>query len=188
MVPEYEVVADPVAHFEQDYIDAQPLEARALGCDADYNAWTDGKANPKPDMNMPMRTASGHTHFGWTEAAEGNDHLGMCCAFVKQLDYYLGLPSLLFDNDNQRREMYGKAGAFRPKEYGLEYRVLSNRWLADNDLIRWVYRASQACFVSMGGEQLFNKYGDIQEIINTSNKDAAMGIIQAEGLLLPEGL
>ena len=28
--------------------------------------------------------------------------------------------------------MYGKAGAFRPKPYGMEYRVLSNFWLTSD--------------------------------------------------------
>ncbi len=46
---------------------------------------------------------------------------------IKMLDLYLGLPSVLFDRDDTsilRRTLYGKAGEFRPTEYGIEYRVL----------------------------------------------------------------
>src|SRR3546814_7881426 len=36
--------------------------------------------------------------------------------------------------------MYGAAGAFRTKPYGVEYRVLSNAWLKDSNLMSWVYK------------------------------------------------
>lgn len=184
MVPDVEVVADPVAHFSTDYMEEQPEEALILGCDPDFNAWS-GAENTPPDNKKPMRTAAGHVHIGWTDEASGEEHLGMCTALVKQLDFYLGLPSLLFDNDNERREMYGKAGAYRPKSYGVEYRVLSNRWLATDNLMRWVHRATTNCVASMTGQQLADKYGDIQHIINNSDTGAARDIIQAEGLLVP---
>jgi hypothetical protein len=51
-----------------------------------------------------------------------------------------------------RRELYGKAGAFRPKPYGVEYRVLSNRWLNSEALIRWVYNQSQLGMARRGLE------------------------------------
>ena len=186
MVPDYEVVATPVAHFTPEYIEEQPWEAKQLGCEPDYNAWT-GSENEKPDMKKPWRTASGHVHMGWTDTVIDEAHLGMCSAFIKQSDFILGLPSLLYDGDVERREMYGKAGAFRPKTYGAEYRVLSNRWLSDPALIRWVYRASLNTFTSMGC-QLVEKYGDIQDIINNSDVDAAWRIIKAEGILVPAGV
>jgi len=40
MVPDYEVVTDPVATFTQEYLDEQPPEALELGCDPDYNGWS----------------------------------------------------------------------------------------------------------------------------------------------------
>lgn len=182
MVPEYEVVASPVAHFDADYMRQQPDAALELGCDPDYNAWT-GLANIKPDGNRPMRTASGHVHIGWTENEDINrqDHVGACHMIVKQLDFYLGLPSLMYDGDVLRREMYGKAGCYRPKSYGVEYRTMSNAWLKSEKLMRWVFRNTVAGTKSvMNGSALWEKYGDIQEIINTSNKKEAMKIIKAE--------
>lgn len=185
MVPDYEVVADPVARFTKEYMDAQPEESLELGCNDDWNAWS-GEVNEVPDQENSFRTGAGHVHLGWTEGADGEAHLGMCTEFVKQSDFYLGLPSVLYDDDTARREMYGKAGAFRPKSYGVEYRVLSNKWLVNEQLTRWVFKASQNCFDSMRGEKLYEKYGDIQEVINTSNKTRALEIIRAENLLLPE--
>ncbi len=41
----------------------------------------------------------------------------------------------MYDKDTERRGMYGKAGAFRPKPYGVEYRTLSNAWLSNDERI-----------------------------------------------------
>lgn len=186
MVPQYEVVACPVAEFTPEYMAKQPQEALELGCDPDYNAWT-GDINPRPNGNRPMRTASGHVHIGWSNG-EVNDinHLGRCNAVCRQLDFYLGLPSLIYDDDTRRREMYGKAGACRYKSYGVEYRTLSNAWLNSKDRIAWVFRAAQKGVLQlMEGNALADKYGDIQQIINTSDVKKAMKIIRAEKLEVP---
>lgn len=184
MVPTYEVVAVPCAHFDAKYLKSQPKEALELGCDPDYNAWT-GLANDRPDGDRPMRTASGHVHIGWTDGQNKDDpdHVNQARMACQQLDFYLGLPSLMYDADKLRREMYGKAGAMRIKPYGAEYRTLSNAWLNSEKLMRWVYRASvKGMQELMGGNCLAEKYGDIQEIINTSNVKAAKEIINNEKL------
>lgn len=184
MVPGYEVVATPVADFSLEYLKQQPKEALELGCDPDYNAWT-GKANPRPNGDRPMRTASGHVHIGWDNGADPQDqnHIARCDMVVKQLDFFLGLPSLFYDKEVRRREMYGKAGACRYKSYGVEYRTLSNAWLHNRERMAWVYRATVAGVRSvMDGRLLFEKYGDIQDIINTSDVKKAKAIIKAEKL------
>ena len=184
MVPEYEVIATPVAHFDAAYLKAQPEEAKELGCDPDYNAWTGG-ANPRPDGDRPMRTASGHVHVGWTKDEDIRDgsHIERCNMVVKNLDFYLGLASLEYDQEVERREMYGKGGACRYKPYGVEYRTLSNAWLRSEALMRWVYRATLAGVnATMEGNLLYEKYGDIQAIINNSDLKAARKIIKAEKL------
>jgi len=58
---------------------------------------------------------------------------------TKTLDVYLGAVSLLWDQEDRRRELYGAAGAFRPKPYGMEYRVLSNKWISSPILRKLVY-------------------------------------------------
>lgn len=184
MVPDYEVVAVPVAHFDADYISSQPAKALELGCDPDYNAWSGG-VNIKPDANRPMRTASGHVHIGWTNGVDIHDanHIAQCNAALRQMDFYLGLPSLAYDADQERREMYGKAGCGRYKPYGTEYRTLSNAWLKSENLMRWVYRNTVKGMTElMNGNILADKYGDIQDIINNGDKKAAEKIIKAEGI------
>lgn len=184
MVPGYEVVAVPVADFDADYLKAQPKEALELGCDPDFNAWTN-TVNPRPDGDRPMRTASGHVHVGWTngESPKDANHVERCNMLIQQLDFYLGLPSLMYDKDERRRSMYGRAGACRYKSYGVEYRTLSNAWLSSKERMAWVFRATQkAVQEAMNGNLLVEKFGDIQSIINTSDVKEAKKIIKAARL------
>lgn len=174
MVPGYNVVAEPVARFEANYFKFEvPSHAQELGCNPDFNGWTQD-TNPQPDpAGEPFRTASGHLHIGWTDGkdVEDKDHFLYCCKIARQLDYYLGIHSLLWDSDGTRRQLYGKAGAFRPKSYGLEYRVLSNRWLDSDLLMRWVYNTLQVAmsdaFSGMWAEE---KYGNLAQQIIDNNK------------------
>lgn len=190
MVPDCELDVSPVAHFGKELIDEQPLEARRLGCEPDLNAYT-GQFNTSPDQDAPFRTAAGHVHVGWTEGkGSGGAHKEMCTALARQLDLYLGLPSLLFDKDTERRELYGKAGAFRVKPYGMEYRTLSNKWVDSPELAGWVYRASYKALEDLvGGKNIAYKYGEeIATVINTSNVERALEIIEIENLEIPNVL
>jgi len=126
------------AEFGSKYIEDQPFQARDLGCEPDYSAYTKD-VNPKPNVDVGFRTAAGHVHIGWTEGAAGEFHDELCMQIVKWMDIYLGLPSVLMDSDVKRRSLYGKAGAYRPKSYGVEYRVVSNFWLSDDKYMEFVY-------------------------------------------------
>lgn len=177
MIPGYEIFVEPVADFGLAYIKSQPKEASELGCSPDFNAYTK-QANPRPDADTPFRTASGHVHIGWTKEAvdiENEGHLEACRALTKALDLYLGVPSLFWDTDDRRRSLYGAAGAFRPKPYGMEYRVLSNKWITSPILRSLVYHntmdAIKATFDNPKvGETKF--YGlTPREIIQKSSSD-----------------
>lgn len=190
MIP-HELFISPVAHFGYDMLKAQPAEALELGCDPDYNGWT-GDANPRPDGDRPFRTASGHVHVGW---AEGRNTLSgrsfdEAAAVARQLDFYLGIPSLFVDSDNTRRELYGKAGAFRNKPYGMEYRVLSNFWINSKELMGWVFRATKQAVTDMFiyHSYLPMQHGDIQHVINTSDLEAAHVICKQYGLEVPHAV
>lgn len=182
MVPGYEVVISPVAHFTDEVMKAQPPEALELGCDPDYNAWS-LLPNVKPNADRPMRTASGHVHIGWTNGQDvtQGDAINNAAAAARQMDFFLGLPSLFYDDDQLRREMYGKGGCMRVKPYGVEYRTLSNAWLKSRSLMTWVFNNVQAGMNQLvSGNDLSVKYGNVENIINTGDKKAAMKILKAE--------
>lgn len=147
MVGENSLSPVPTAHFGAELIASQPEEARILGCEPDFNAYT-GRENPKPDAETPFRTGAGHIHIGFTNVNDPRSasHMQDCRLLAAVMDNVLAVPSILFDDDNQRRTLYGKAGAFRPKTYGMEYRTLSNKWLSDPKLIDWVFKSTVLAF------------------------------------------
>lgn len=169
--PGCELVARPSIFFGNKKLAALPEHVGKLGCTPDFNAYTRSQISA-PDGGSPVRTGAGHLHLGWTKVANPRNkaHFDECCSLVKELDYYLGLPSLLWDNDVRRRSLYGRAGAFRPKPYGLEYRVLSNKWLETSGLVGYVFEQAQKCFSKWerGVRLDFFYDGAAEEYINTS--------------------
>lgn len=166
--PEYEFSFTPVAEFGKEYIADQPEQARRLGCDPDFNAYT-GRANPAPEADGSFRTASGHIHLGWTQGQDIGDpeHIEACHMMVKQLDMILGMASVVWDPDNRRRSLYGKAGAYRPKPYGVEYRVMSNVWVNVPWMRNFVYDAAKFAFDQlMIGTKYYGSHGAKSEYIN----------------------
>lgn len=137
------VAIEPVAWFDGKYFKSLPRTAKELGCEPDFDAYS-GTQNIKPATPDPFRTAAGHLHLGWSDGIDPQDpeHTVMCHDVVKQLDVALFVPSLHFDRNTQRRRLYGRPGSYRPKFYGVEYRVLSNRWLKNEHLCRWVFNRS----------------------------------------------
>lgn len=157
-----------------------PDSAFEFGCTPDYNGLT-GEVNPSPtSVNPNLRTAGGHVHIGWdhfaTVTPELQGRVGVMC------DYFLGLPSLLKDSDDLRRELYGKACAIRYKPYGVEYRTLSNFWIWNDDDVKWVFHQAQAAYnaaVSYG-DLLMSLIPpqDVQRVINTNDRAAATAMLE----------
>lgn len=176
MVPDYEIVIVPTATFPEKHFDAQSEKAKELGCEPDFDAYKEGGENARPNNKSRMRTAAGHIHVGWTNGEDPKDpvHFQRCITLVKHLDAYLGVPSVLWDKETKRRTMYGRAGAFRPKSYGVEYRTLSNAWLRDERLIRYVYRQTiRAVEALIAGERFGAAEGMFPMYINSSNETYA---------------
>jgi hypothetical protein len=80
--------------------------------------------------------------------------------------------------------MYGKAGAFRPKPYGMEYRVLSNKWLTNTRLQSWVYDTTVLAMENLSKQQAILD-PDAQLIINNSDQDLAKKAIKKYNLNSP---
>lgn len=155
-----------------------PTSAKEFGCSSDINVLTT-RINPVPVPRKGLRTAGGHVHVGFI------DHMGLesehCKVEKRQevgilCDYLLGLPSLMEDDNDLRRSLYGKAGAIRNKEYGIEYRTLSNYWLEKHrkDIFQ---RTTKVVDLVKGGhaKEIFNMISpfSVQEAINKGDRSMA---------------
>lgn len=146
--------------------------AYVFGCEPDFDAWT-GKVNKKPEPPHPlMRSAGGHIHV-----ETKRDPLEV----VRNMDLFLGVPSVLMDKGEQRKQMYGGAGAHRVKPYGVEYRTLSNFWIFEERLIRWVWNQTERSInnqhIDVMAEQVL-----ILEAINNNNKAVAQALVNQYNL------
>lgn len=180
-VPEkYKFAFLPSVRFNARHMSAQPEEAKEMGCEPDFNAYT-MQENPKPNAATTMRTAGGHIHIGFTENADVNDpgHIMRCCTLAKHLDLFLGIRSLEWDKDQKRRSLYGTPGSLRVKSYGLEYRPLSCAWLEKEETVRFVYRQVLACINDLkenGALQVYNtKTGSIVDPYESIRQDFESG-------------
>lgn len=140
----------------------QHIRAKLFGCDPDYNAWTGLQNDPPKALNKALRSAGGHIHFGVKLPS---------LQMARWSDVVLGLKSVIEDPDTERRGLYGKAGAFRGKPYGIEYRTLSNYWLKSPEMMRKIFARSQKVVqLVQAGYTLEDKDGfQIQKAINESD-------------------
>lgn len=173
-------------NFEKEVLMSGGDQALRFGCDPDLDCWTN-KTNEPPNPYTTLRTAGGHVHIGYDNPTEARS-LEVACI----LEYLLGVPSVLLDDDTDRRSMYGQSGSCRIKPYGVEYRVLSNFWLKTDDLKRWVFNTT-ALILNLELKQLENlaDRGLVRAIIDGSDKAGAQDLVHhllqnVEGFYMPK--
>lgn len=153
-------------------------EAVKFGCEVDYSAW-ELEIN-EVDVNAQYKTfrsAGGHLHIGKHTDKKLNKILD--CEegkvnIIKILDIFCGITEVIVDKDTtskSRRNLYGKAGAFRPKSYGVEYRTLGNWWISGPKETSLVYNLTNDALKYLTNKDLNKLIKDIGEdnIINTIN-------------------
>jgi len=144
----------------------------ALGCMPSLNAYgiqgesiTDGRA-------LSTRSTGGHIHFGFAHSYGTRWNKEKAIDVVKAMDAIIGVMCVSlfakFDDKNRRR-YYGLAGEYRLPKHGLEYRVLSNAWLAHPFIFNIVFDvARKAAMVGFNGYMNMYK-GTEKEIIDCIN-------------------
>lgn len=116
-------------------------DANTFACDPSFNVYS--KEEVRIDLGeTDVRFAGGHIHIGWEDPTDEQK-----INIVKWLDLMLLVPSLSMDKRGvERRKYYGMPGSCRLKEYGVEYRALTNFWIFSPGLIRWVYEKVAMAF------------------------------------------
>lgn len=168
--------------FDEDQLNTEA--AQLAGCDPDFNAWQvfrgNARTNRRPNVEgSNLRSCGGHVAVGHTLPAY---------MVPRAQDLFLGVKSVLIDEDKERRELYGMAGAFRPTPFGSEYRTLSNFWLRDPNLVGWVYdgtaRALEMARAYQGDPEnfLMDQREAIEAAINLGDVQAANRLVEQFGL------
>lgn len=158
-------------------------QAQMFGCSPDFNAHQQGQAWPVIKAESLLndeggwRFAGGHVHMGYD--SEIPDFV--VAAFA---DVFLALPSVSLDQQGERRALYGQAGRYRPTEWGIEYRTLSNFWIWDQSLSRAIGDKAYclAALIEGSMEEVQRLYAevpwpDVQDAINTENEEKACDLI-----------
>lgn len=158
----YGIDYSAAAHFTKDEVSTE--QAKRFGCDPDFNVYLK-EINIPPSSKTTLRCCGGHIHVGYDDPQQDTSEL-----LVKALDITLGLDSILLDKDTERRKMYGKAGTFRFKEYGIEYRTLSNYWIASDNLVGWVYSRVEKAIELVNSDAISSILNDYENaIVSTIN-------------------
>lgn len=123
------------------------------GCVFDTDAYT-MKRNPIVKFVDNRRFGGGHIHVSYN-----NPNKWTSSEIVKWLDLILGTQAVVLDEDETRKKIYGTPGRFRGKEYGLEYRSLSNFWLSNDDLVKWIWNGVELAISAI------NKYENIENLL-----------------------
>lgn len=176
-LPGFEFSKESAVSFPKEELNTP--QAHEFGCEPDYDAWNMVE-NRKPNAeDKNLRSCGGHVHVG-SDVALGNP-----VATIRAMDLFLGVPSVKLDNGKLRRNLYGKAGCFRPKPYGVEYRTLSNFWIFDDGLTKWVYEQTKKAleFVASGKEISEEDGKLIQLAINDSNEEAYAKLAKSYSLV-----
>ena len=123
------------------------------GCNDETNAYT-LTLNTEIESfikNSKFRTCGGHIHIGFEENDELLDPI-IKPLFIYMLDLFLAIPSVIIERDITqviRRQAFGKAGSYRSKNYGLEYRVLSSWWVTKPEYIAMIYNIVDFVYYEM---------------------------------------
>jgi hypothetical protein len=148
------------------------IESITFGCTPDYNAWT-GKMNKISGglATDNLRSIGLHTHYDCNEKDVK--------AMVKLLDFTLGIPALLLEPENERRNIYGKAGAYRPSKFGFEYRHLSG-YFQQEQFLDFIWDNSELAFSLF--KEGFVAPKEVRTIIDTRNLESAKTMVKEYNL------
>lgn len=162
------VEIQPSAEFEKHLLENDL--AQVLGCSSDYDVYSGENTSIKSLGETNWRFAGGHVHVGYPDSNTiTNENL------VKWLDIYLGVPSVILDDDDKRKMYYGTPGRYREKTFGVEYRTLSNWWIKNDTYRKWVFEQCQKAYYAVINEVLIGESFErqVRECIQSNNREQA---------------
>lgn len=132
-----------VVKFTDKEMESFSDKSKRFGCAPSHNVYKNNSTsqilvNP---MTYQYRSAGGHIHIGSNDSMIIEALQKDLPTMIKSLDMFCGNICVLIDRDDmqkERRRVYGKAGEYRLPAHGIEYRVPSNFWLGNYQLLSLV--------------------------------------------------
>jgi hypothetical protein len=161
--------------------------SKTFGCDPSYNCWT-GELEEVTPLNPMLRSAGFHIHIGYESPSMETNR-----AIARAMDLYLGVPSVLLDDqgDLRRKGGYGSAGNFRHQKHGVEYRTLSSYLASSPRLLAWAFENARTAYAVATNDGFIERNpvlrtgSVIQTTINTSDRAAARSLVRQYEIPMP---
>jgi hypothetical protein len=165
-----------------------------FGCSESFNAYHDMPVSPDiPDT--PLRTAGFHMHVGFF--SDKFIKFEEVQNFIKYCDVHAGVPSVIVDTDNRRRQIYGEAGDFRYHQkkrpdgkegflYIIEYRSLGGAFALDRMTMRAAFTWFKNAIDAFNNQDPRPSEDLVKRAINQSDIEAAKFLSQEFSLDVPD--
>lgn len=124
-----------------------------------------------------------HIHVGYPD-----NNIDTSLAILHYIDAFVGIPSIIYDTDVERRNLYGKAGCFRLQPYGLEYRTLSSFWIANPSRLRFIWKQIMHALYAYEHGYVLPDSNLTRNTINNNDIDTAKSLIVTFNLLHPKNV
>lgn len=172
-------------------------QAQEFGCEPEEDAWGISDDQP-PDPSQEIRSCGGHIHLGYLDPEDDKEKIiNSRIIITKLLDLYIGVPSIILgdDSDRIRTDLYGEPGKFRAKDYGLEYRTVSNFWIRKGSYMEWVFKQARLAVdmadIHMNKSDSLDPISNYQakkvkEAISGFDKELASEIIESFKIEIPK--
>lgn len=158
-------------------------QAREFGCSPDYCIYTQGPNEVTAATKTTLRSGGFHLHCGYP-----NNSIDVSLEILRYVDAMVGLPSILYDTDVERRKLYGKAGCFRLQKYGFEYRTLSSYWIANESRLRFIWNQLQYALYAFEHGFSLPDPSVVREVINENRVDDAKVLLKEYNLIYPNNI
>lgn len=152
-------------------------------CDPDFCVYTNEPNEVGKAARTNLRSGGFHIHVGY------EDHnIDTSMMMLYYIDAYVGLPSIIYDTDVERRNLYGKAGCFRLQPYGFEYRTLSSYWIGNESRLRFIWKqVTYALYAFENGKHLPSAQV-VRDTINNNDVELAKRIIAEYDIIHPNNV
>ncbi len=159
--PAFTLVAQSSAYFDKEELCSKA--SMTFGCEPSLTIYGEPFI-PDAFEAGHMRSCGFHIHFGMDI---DKDQIPV---FILLCDLFLGLPSVIYDPDVERRKIYGKLGDYRIQKYGIEYRSLGIGAYHHKSKIESGLQKIQQIIESGTAEKIYNKmFKSVQAIYSKAD-------------------